>query len=89
MKCHIGNWYGGPGVWCSCGEQECGYCGSLLIAEVTEETFHDVERLVIPDDPEWLSQRLPVHRYCDTHPRGHQSCVDEAARLLAAMRGAA
>ena len=45
--------------------------------------------LTIPDDPEWLAQRLNVHRYCDTHPRGHQSCVDEAARLLAAMRGSA
>ncbi len=42
--------------------------------------------LTIPDDPEWLALRLPAHRYCDEHVRGHQSCVDEAARLLAAMK---
>lgn len=56
---------------------------------VVRWTIGESRTLTIPDDPEWLSQRLPVHRYCDTHPRGHQSCVDEAARLLAAMRGAA
>ena len=49
----------------------------------------DFATLTIPDDPEWLANLLPTHRYCDTAHRGHQSCVDEAARLLAAMRGAA
>lgn len=42
--------------------------------------------LTIPDDPEWLSLRLPCHRHCDDHVRGHASCVDEAAAILRALR---
>ena len=49
----------------------------------------DNDYIVIPNDAAWLAQLLPVHHYCDTAHRGHQSCVDDATRLLAAMRGAA
>jgi|GEM_PF-5447396 len=50
MSCHIGGWYGGPGLWCECGTQDCGYCGSILAAKVDEETFDKQYRVVIDLD---------------------------------------
>jgi hypothetical protein len=53
---HIGKWYGGPGLWCDCATQECGYCGSVLNAYPDEERYEDQRRVVIEIDD--LTQRI-------------------------------
>jgi hypothetical protein len=57
-KKHIGKWYGGPGYWCECGTQECGYCGGQIVAKPSMDEpmlvvdFATLERALdsFPDD---------------------------------------